>query len=91
MPNTGGVQHLYMFASQDSAFDSAVCGAALKHALTVLSQLNPSFKVVHVKQYTSQDNSPSFYDGLVAEAAALQADALFGCDTEVRIAACSCL
>ena len=73
-----------MFASQDSSFDSSVCEATLKHAETVLSQLNPSFRVVREKHYSGQEISPGFYKGLVAEAAALHADALFVCDTEVR-------
>ncbi len=82
---TGGVQRLYIFFLKDNIFTSSTCRAALDYSNDVLSKLNPSFQVVHVKDYSSQNASadPDFYQKIVTDAIDVRADAILGCDFKV--------
>eukprot|EP00967_Tisochrysis_lutea_P156258 scaffold314546_cov23-Tisochrysis_lutea.AAC.1 len=73
--------------AEDFRYATVTCAAAIEHATTVLSQLNPDFKIVSVLKYSSQNvtSVANFFDNVVAEEVMRAgADAVVGCDAEVR-------
>uniref|UniRef100_A0A7S3R6K8 Guanylate cyclase domain-containing protein n=1 Tax=Dunaliella tertiolecta TaxID=3047 RepID=A0A7S3R6K8_DUNTE len=79
----GSIRRLFVYYTEDFRYATVTCTAAIEHTTSMLSQLNPDFKIVSVMKYSSQNvtSAANFFDSVVAEEAVrAEADAVVGCD-----------
>lgn len=82
------MRRLYLFSLDDNIDTSSVCDAAAAYISSSIAQLNKGFQLVkHIKYNASQAAAQglAFYEGLVADAQELEADAVLGCDLQVSV------